>query len=146
MAAVVEKHVVISATPETIFRIYRDVENWNQWDPDTKASTLNNGLALGSKGTLTPTKGNTVPLEVTSVQEGKHFTVTSQTLLFRMDFDHELEATDGGTKVVHRVKLAGLLKPLLTRMLAPQIDRGLPVTLQHLKARAEASETGNNRR
>ena len=138
--SVVEKQVVISATPETIFRIYQDVENWKRWDPDTKGSTLSNGLALGSKGTLTPAKGNTVPMEVTAVQENRHFTVTSKTLLFRLDFDHELEPTDGGTRVVHRVRIAGLLKPVLTRMLGPQIERGLPATLQRLKARAEATE------
>ena len=141
--SVVEKQVVISATPETMFRIYQDVENWKRWDPDTKASTLSNGLTLGSKGMLTPAKGNTVPMEVTAVQANRYFTVTSKTILFRMDFDHELERTDGGTRVVHRVRMAGLLKPLLTRMLGPQVERGLPTTLQRLKAQAEAAEAGN---
>jgi Polyketide cyclase / dehydrase and lipid transport len=140
---IVEKQIVISASPETIFHIYQDVDNWNKWDPDTKFSILINGLTLGSKGRLTPAKGNTVPIEVSSIQENRHFTVVSKTALFRMDFDHELEPVVGGTRVVHRVKFAGLLKPILTRILGPQIDKGLPVTLQRLKALAEATQAGN---
>jgi hypothetical protein len=142
--SIVEKAIVISASPETIFSIYRDVENWSRWDPDTKSSTLSNGLNLGSKGALTPAKGRTVPMEVTSVRENARFTVTSKTLLFRMDFDHELEPSAAGTRVIHRVRMGGLLKPILTRMLAPQIEKGLPVTLQRLKAQAEASEAGGD--
>lgn len=142
--ALVEKRIEISATPATIFRIYQDVENWRRWDPDTQSSTLDNGLALGSRGALTPAKGSTVPLEVTSVQENRSFTVTSRTLLFRMDFDHDLEPIEGGTRVVHRVRIAGFLEPFLALLLAPRIDRGLPVTLQRLKARAEAAEAASS--
>lgn len=137
----IEKHIVISAKPETIFRIYRDVENWSQWDPDTKSSSLDKGLELGSKGTLKPAKGFPVPMEVTSIQDNRHFTATSKTALFRMDFDHLLEPVENSTRVIHRVRITGLLKPLLALMLAPRIDKGLPVTLQHLKAQAEALQT-----
>jgi Polyketide cyclase / dehydrase and lipid transport len=140
---IVEKQVVIAAAPETIFGIYQDVENWKGWDPDTKASSLKKGLTLGSKGSLTPTKGNTVPMEVTAIQLNRNFTVTSKTFLYRMDFDHELEVVEGGTRVVHRVTFAGLLKPLLIRMLAPLVDKGLPITLQRLKAQAEGVQAAN---
>lgn len=134
---VVEKSIVTSAPPETIFRIYRDVERWNQWDPDTRASSLVDGLTLGSKGSLTPAKGNTVPMEVTSVTENRNFTVTSQTALFRMDFDHELEPVANGTRIIHRVKFSGLLKPLLTVIIGRQVEKGLPITLKNLKSHAE---------
>ncbi len=134
---IIEQQIMVSAPPEIIFRIYEDVNNWNVWDPDTKASKLDNILSLGSKGTLTPPRGNTVPMEVTAVEKNRYFTVTSKTALFRMDFDHELTPTDAGTKVVHRVTFSGLLKPLLIMLLGPKIDKGLPVTLQNLKALAE---------
>ena len=135
--SVIENSIVTSASPETVFRIYRDVEHWKQWDPDTKASHLANGLALGSKGSLTPAKGNTVPMEVTSLLENRSFTVTSKTALFRMDFDHELEPASPGTRITHRVKFSGLLKPLLTLIVGKQVRKGLPITLQNLKRHAE---------
>ena len=140
---IIEKEIVASASPATIFQIYQEVDNWSQWDPDTKSSTLNNGLTLGSKGSLTPTKGNTVPMIITAVRENESFTATSKTVLFHMDFVHELMSVVGGTKIVHRVKISGLLKPLLALILRPQIERGLPVTLQRLKAQAEMIEHTN---
>lgn len=138
--AVVEKSVVTSASAETVFRIYRDVERWSQWDPDTQASHLADGLVLGSKGRLTPAKGSAVPMEVTAVVPNKSFTVTSKTVLFRMDFDHELEPVAQGTRIVHRVTFSGLLKPLLAWMVGGQVEKGLPVTLQNLKHHAERAQ------
>lgn len=55
--SVIEKQIVVAAPPEVVFSIYEDVENWNKWDPNIKASILDNKLNLGSKGTLTPPKG-----------------------------------------------------------------------------------------
>lgn len=135
--AVVEKSIVTSVTPETVFRIYRDVEHWNEWDPDTKASNLAGGLTLGAKGSLAPAKGNTLPMEVTLVVENKNFTVTSKTALFRMDFDHELEPVANGTRITHRIKFSGLLKPLLKIIVGKQAEKGLPITLEKLKNLAE---------
>jgi uncharacterized protein YndB with AHSA1/START domain len=136
----IEKQIVVMATPKTIFRIYEDVENWKSWDPDTKASSLSNGLALGSKGSLTPAKGNRIPMEITSVERDHHFTVTSETAFFRLDFEHELTFANPGTRVVHRVKFSGLLKPFLKIVLGARIDKGLPITLQRLKVLAEAAQ------
>lgn len=119
---VIEKEIIVAVAPSTVFHIYQDVENWKKWDPDTKSSTLNNGLKLGAKGNLTPTKGRTVPMEITALRENEYFTATSKTALFHMDFDHELSAVAGGTKVCHRVKISGPLKPLLALILRPQIE------------------------
>ena len=134
---IIEKQIVVRAAPETIFRIYEDVENWNTWDPDTRAARLDRGLALGSKGYLSPSKGHSIPISVTACKANHHFRVTSKTRLFRIDFDHELTPTVSGTRVVHRVSVGGLMKPVLALMLVPRIDEGLPETLRTLKTRAE---------
>lgn len=134
----VERQIEIRATCETIFAVYKDVENWCRWDPDTKRSMLIGGLTLGAKGFLTPTKGHTIALEVTAIEENRHFTVSCKTLLFRLDFDHALVPIDGGVTVTHRVRFGGLLKPILLRTLAPRVSHGLPTTLERLKAFAEA--------
>ena len=136
----VEKNVLVSATPETIWRIYLDVCNWNKWDPDTKSSVLDKGLTLGSRGVLVPARGQAVPMEVTSILDNAHFTVTSKTILFRLDFDHVLQQTGHGTRIVHRVNISGLIEPLLAWTLVPRIRKGLPATLLRLKALAEGIE------
>lgn len=134
----IEHKTTVQATPNVIFCIYEDVENWHTWDPDTKRAYLDGPLQLGSTGKLIPTKGNTVPMKVTEVTRNRSFTVESRIPLFRMVFEHELNPTTSETEVVHRVTLSGPLLLILGRMLSKQIDTGLPVTLRNLKQLAEA--------
>ena len=134
----VEHRVTVSAPADVIFRIYEDVSNWHTWDPDTKQATLEGPFRVGSRGRLTPTKGNTVPMVLTQVEPGRCFTVESKIPLFRMLFEHELVSRGATTEVVHRVTFSGPLSIVLGRMLSKQLNSGLPVTLSRLKALAKA--------
>ena len=138
----VEHRITIAAPPETVFRIYEDVQNWHTWDPDTKQAFLEGPFRVGSRGRITPPKGMTVPMLLTEVEPGKCFTVESKIPLFRMLFEHELTPTATGTEVVHRVTFSGLLSFVLGRMLSTQLNTGLPITLGRLKALAEARSAG----
>lgn len=134
----VEHRITITAPAETIFRIYEDVQNWHTWDPDTKRATLEGPFAVGSRGRITPTRGNSVPMVLTQVVPGRCFTVESKIPLFRMLFEHELVDLPGCTEVVHRVTFSGLLAIVLGPILSKQLNSGLPVTLGKLKFVAEA--------
>ncbi|MGS5086619.1 SRPBCC family protein [Hydrogenophaga sp. A37] len=135
----IEHRITISTPPGPIFQIYADVPHWRQWDPDTRAATLDGPLAAGSRGTLTPTQGNTVPMVVTFADPARGFTVESRIpLLLRMVFEHEMTPLGPSqTEVVHRVTLSGLLSSLIGPALKRQLDAGLPVTLARLKQMAE---------
>ena len=134
----VEHRITINATADSIYHIYCDVKNWHTWDPDTKSASLDGPFEVGSKGRLTPAKGNTVPMVLTQAEPGRCFTVESRIPMFRMVFDHEINALPGGTEVVHRVTFSGPLSLILGPMLSKQLNAGLPVTLSRLKALAEA--------
>jgi Polyketide cyclase / dehydrase and lipid transport len=134
----VEHRVVAQAPAKAIFAIYRDVENWHTWDPDTKQATLGGQFTVGARGRLAPTKGSAVPMVLTQVQPDRCFTVESAIPLFRMVFDHELNPVPTGTEIVHRVTFHGPLSLILGPMLRKQLNAGLPVTLARLKALAEA--------
>jgi hypothetical protein len=54
-----------------------------------------------------------------------------------MVFEHELQPQGTALEVVHRARFCGLLAPLLGRLVAGRVDRGLPVTLARLKRLAE---------
>ncbi|MBK6292973.1 MAG: SRPBCC family protein [Rhodoferax sp.] len=109
----VEHRIAVAASPEVIFDIYADVENWPTWDPDTKRASIDGSFQVGSDGRLTPTKGSTVPIVLTKVVPAKCFTVESKIPLFRLLFEHELTRVPGATEVVHRVTLSGLLSIVL---------------------------------
>lgn len=134
----VEHRIKVAAAPGSIFHIYQDVENWHTWDPDTRRATLQGPFEVGSRGRLTPTKGNAVPMVLTKVVRDSCFTVESKIPLFRMVFEHELVPFQGMTEVIHRVTFSGPLTFVLGRMLVKQLNSGLPVTLQRLKALSES--------
>lgn len=133
----IEHQISVAAPPERIFAIYQDVPNWHTWDPDTKNASLVGPFRVGSRGKLTPTKGNAVPMLLTSLVPNRSFTVESSIPLFRMVFEHELHPSGANTEVVHRVTFSGLLSLLLGRLLAKQLNLGLPRTLANLKQLAE---------
>lgn len=137
----VEHRITVAAPPEAIFRIYADVAHWHTWDPDTKSASLDGPFQVGSRGRLTPTQGNTVPMVVTDLVTGRSFTVESRIPMFRMRFEHELLPHGVGTEVIHRVTFSGLLAPLIGRMLARRLNVGLPLTLVNLKQLAEKTVT-----
>lgn len=134
----VEHRIKVATAAGPIFRIYQDVENWHTWDPDTKRATLQGPFEVGSRGRLTPTKGNTVPMVLTKVVHDSCFTVESKIPLFCMVFEHELVPFQGMTEVIHRVTFSGPLTFVLGRMLVKQLNSGLPLTLQRLKALSES--------
>ena len=109
----VEHRIVVQAPPEVLFRIYEDVAHWHTWDPDTKQATLDGPLRVGAKGSLTPTKGRTVPMVVTGVVAGRSFTVEARIPLFRMVFDHELNPGPTGTEAICSVRFT--MSPSRTR-------------------------------
>jgi hypothetical protein len=129
----------LATPPAVLYRIYADVANWHRWDPDTRTATLEGPFEVGSRGKLTPAKGNTVPMVVTLADPSRGFTVESRIpLLLRMVFEHKLIARDDTvTEVVHRVTLSGPLSWLIGPGLKRQLDTGLPVTLARLKRLAE---------
>ncbi|MBL0919020.1 MAG: SRPBCC family protein [Hydrogenophaga sp.] len=135
----VEHSIVVDAPAERIFRLYEDVANWHTWDPDTKSASIDGPFAVGTRGSLTPPKGRTVPMLLTRVERDACFTVESRIPLFRMVFEHELVPQGGAVKVIHRVTFSGALTFLLGRMLVKQLNHGLPVTLANLKRRAEGT-------
>lgn len=139
MSTVIEHRIPIATAPAAIYRLYADVANWHRWDPDTKRATLDGPFAVGSRGSLTPAKGNTVPMVVTFADPVRGFTVESRIpLLLRMVFEHELIARgEAVTEVVHRVTLSGPLGWLIGPGLKRQLNVGLPLTLSRLKRLAE---------
>jgi Polyketide cyclase / dehydrase and lipid transport len=134
----IEHRILVAAQPLAIFQIYEDVDNWHTWDPDTKQARLVGPLRIGAKGTLTPTKGNTIPMLITEVVSGRMFTVEFKIPLLRMLFEHELRSIGSRTEVVHRVTISGLLSVFLGGMLSKRLNAGLPVTLDRLKRLAES--------
>lgn len=125
----------ILASPAAIFSVYRAVEHWHRWDPDTKSASLADGFSIGSQGFLTPSKGKTIPILLTEIETNHKFTVESRIPLLRMVFEHELTPCDAenATQVTHRVHFHGFLSPIFGWLLGNQLQKNLPLTLERLE-------------
>ena len=142
-AKTIEHSIEIDAPPEWVFRRYRDVSTWSEWDPDTKKAWIEGDFAVGVKGRLIPSKGMGVPMVITDLTPDRAFTAESKIPLRKMRFIHTLEPTDGGVVATHKVELEGSLLWIIGRGLSRQIDEGLPVTLASLKALVESEYRAN---
>lgn len=138
----VQAHIHIDAPAHVVFGIYRDVSHWHTWDPDTKSASIDGPFAVGTRGRLVPTRGREVPMRLTEVTPDRSFTVQCDVPLFRMQFIHELEPAEGGTRVTQRMVTSGALDFVIGRVLARQVREGFPKTLAALKRLAEAESTG----
>lgn len=134
----IEERIQIAVPPAVIDRIWSEVDGWHLWDPDTKKATLDGPFAVGSKGRIVPSKGMGVPMVITERTAGRSFTVEGYIPLFRMHFEHRVEAVaGGGSEVAHRVWFSGPLASLFGPGVAKQVREGLPRTMRSLKAYAE---------
>lgn len=138
----VQAQIEVAAPPDVVFGIYKDVDRWNSWDPDTKASSLDGPFQVGTRGRLVPTQGREVPMRLTEVTPNRSFTVQCDVPLFRMEFIHELRPSGTGTLVTQRMVTGGALDFVVGRMLAKQVRQGFPKTLAALKSLAESRASG----
>lgn len=132
-----EEEIIIEATPETIFSFYEDVRGWASWDPDTKESNLEGPFCSGSCGTIRPQFGPAWKLYFTEVTPPRSFTAEIRLPMFVIRFDHELFPCSSGTRTLYRIVFSGLLSPVLGRIAAYMIRKGMPTTLQGLKRAVE---------
>jgi hypothetical protein len=137
----IEHSILARASAQQVFQIYAEVSKWQEWDPDTKAASLDGPFVEGSSGTLAPTKGRPIRIRLESVVPNRSFTVLGGIPGFQMRFEHELtqsQSTEGPqTEIVHRVRFSGFLSFIFKPLLGPQINRGLPETLKRLASLAE---------
>lgn len=133
----IEERIKIAVPPDVVDRIWSEVDRWHLWDPDTKKASLDGPFAVGSRGRIVPSKGMGVPMVITERTAGRSFTVEGYIPLFRMHFEHQVQAVPDGAVVTHRVWFTGPLRFLFAPGVGRQVRDGLPRTMRSLKAYAE---------
>lgn len=136
----ITESIFIDASADSVFAIYADVAHWPDWDPDTRAASIDGAFTSGARGRLVPGKGFPVPMLFTSVEPGRGFTVVSRVLFSTMTFAHVLRPHGRGVVATHGVAFQGPFAPFLRRLVGSRVRRGLPVTMARLKSHAEARE------
>ncbi|MBS1183505.1 MAG: Polyketide cyclase / dehydrase and lipid transport [Proteobacteria bacterium] len=127
----------IDAPAEAVFALYAAVESWPDWDSETVAVHLPDGLRAGATGWLKPRSGPKANIRVAEVVPRRSFTIEGRLPLCRMLFGHELWGNAAQTTATHWVRFTGPLAFLFRRLIGAGIDATLPATLRGLKRASE---------
>ena len=135
----------ISATPEAVWQVLTDLDQWADWNPFITSSVGTPEVGGKLINRMEPPGGKAITFkpQVTVVEDGTTFEWLGK-LGFSGVFDgrhrFELEATPtGGTHLVHTEQLNGVLVRFMRKSLDTQTHQGFELMNTALKTRVEAA-------
>lgn len=128
--------VATKASPDTIWNIWKDVENWKKWDHGIEFSHIEGPFDIGTKGTLKPKGGPVVPTVLTHVKPLNAFVAESRLFLARIIVSHDMT----GIHVTHQIEMKGPLAFLFAFLIGRKMKKNLPQEMLAMVKLAEAYE------
>jgi len=135
-----EYTVITDASKESIWKIWADVNHWNQWDKGLEWCRLDGEFNIGTTYVLKPVGGGEVQSVITECQPMKRFVDVTQLPLAKMEFIHELVEEQDGVHMTHRVKISGLLSFFFANVIGKDTEKSLPDTMSNLIQLAKESK------
>lgn len=137
--------ILIKATPDRVWSILTDFENYPNWNPFIKtiAGKAETGTRLVAYIEPPGAKGMTFKPKVLAALPNQEFRWLGHLLIPGLfDGEHIFELNDNGdgtTTLVQRERFGGILIPLFKKMLLENTPRGFEAMNEALKAKAEGN-------
>lgn len=110
------------ATPEAVWHVWSDVDNWPTWNPDMKAAHLNGPLQLGTTGMIDTRSGGKHDVVVSAYEPGRVFELESTAMPgTRMAIRATVTPTASGSRITQGYEPRGLLAPIVGPMMSGPI-------------------------
>lgn len=127
-----------TATPEKIWRLWADVEQWPRWNADIEQIELSGPFAPGSRIVMKPAGEEPVELQIAEASEPELFVDEADLRQIVVRTTHRVERLDGErARVIYRMEITGPEADTLGPEIGPQISGDFPQTLAALVERAE---------
>lgn len=129
-----------STSPERIWQLWTDVENWKHFDERLEYSYLEEGqiFAEGASGYL---KGENAPrtgFKIENIKLNQSFIVTLDLPMAQsIEMHRYIEVRDSETRFTHRVEFHGWLKPLTYLVLGKAFYSDLHMVVDSIQAIAD---------
>jgi len=140
----IRTEIEIEAPPAEVWGILKDIDSWEEWSPIINQSsgdtTLGSELTITMVGEEEGKDGPKYNPVITVLQEPRLFRWRAHMIsefLFTNDKVFELEATDSGTRLVHKELFKGMLMPLFWGKLNSHVPSMLNSMNAALKTKAE---------
>lgn len=134
----IRAEAVSKASAKKIWDIWTDVSAWPVWDHELQWAKLNGPFAVGTRATLKPKGFFASGFEITSAEVERRMSDETKMPFTKVVFDHFLIPEEGKVRIVHHVRVSGLLAPLLYCTMRLKLAKGLPIAIKALANLAES--------
>ncbi len=134
---IVKYSIETKATPEAVWKVWADVDNWNTWDHGIDSSTIFGPFATGTRGKVKPKGAGEVHTLLTYVEPMKVFIDEAKLPFTRLIFTHTLSRSGKKTLVSHQIEMKGPLALLFSYLIGRDLKKNLPREMSAMIRKAE---------
>ncbi|MFE9534980.1 polyketide cyclase [Streptomyces sp. NPDC006691] len=128
-----EHSIETSATPEAVWRLWADVENWGSWNAEIEKIEISGPFAAGTQITMTPPGDDPVLLRIAETVEGELFVDEARFNGLLLRTIHRIERIDQHRiRVVYRMEITGTGADETGPQIGPGITADWPQTMASL--------------
>ncbi|CAM5512616.1 hypothetical protein SXANM310S_03789 [Streptomyces xanthochromogenes] len=128
-----EHAIETSATPEAIWRLWADVENWGTWNAEIEKIEISGPFAAGTQITMTPPGDDPVLLRIAEAVEGELFVDEARFNGLLLRTIHRIDRIDQHRiRVVYRMEITGTGSDETGPQIGPGITADWPETMASL--------------
>jgi uncharacterized protein YndB with AHSA1/START domain len=128
-----------TASPERVWDVWSDPNNWSAWNSGIKAAQLEGPIHDGAAGTMTTSRGSRHTVTFSNVKPGRGYALsTSGPPGTTMTFSCAIEPNGSGSTISQSVVLSGPMGFLFGPMLGPMMAEHFVPVLDDLARTAES--------
>lgn len=134
------KTIIINATPQKVWQVLTDINNWPGWQPNITKAQLNDTLQPGTTFDW-KADGLKIHSALHTVQPCSQFGWTGYSMSLYAIHNWTLEETPEGTRVIVEESMEGFFARLFKKSLNKSLEKGMLNMLDLLKTECEKSNT-----
>ncbi|MFK8039933.1 MAG: hypothetical protein AB8B67_01130 [Rickettsiaceae bacterium] len=119
-------------SPEEIWKIWIDINNWPSWHGDLDYCKLDGDFKVGNHFMLKPKGAPAVKIMLTEINEMQNFTDCTKFFGAKMYDTHSMEVKDGGVLLSNKLVVTGPLKWLWIKLVAKHVADTVPDEMDSL--------------
>ena len=129
-----------AASPDAVWRIWSDPNNWSTWNSGIREAAVNGAIANGVGGKMTTNRGSTHVVTFHDVNEGRSFSMSmAGAPLTTFTFNCEISPDRSGSTIAESVAITGPLAFLFGPMMGNEMAKHFVPVLDDLARTAESS-------
>lgn len=125
------------ASKEIIWELWKDVDNWKEWDISLEYSTIDGKFENGINGVLKSKKGPKSTFVLLDCIKNQSFTTRSKLPFGKIDFIHLIIENNNQLEIIHRVEISGFFTFMFSKIIGKSLKKTLPLTVKNLILKAE---------